>query len=169
METIAIYFEPVIKTYGILERTDLVLWSLTLRPALLARLAPSGPAEQAAQDLELVVACPLSDGRIRLHLVLNTASHVPPWVDAIDKACDDRQRVAPVAMVYFQGPHFGDRYGIAEAALTALVRHGIEILVVACAGASLHFVVPRDQAQTARQALSTAFVVPTTHNRSILK
>jgi hypothetical protein len=164
METIAMYWEPVIKTYGILERSDLVLWSLILRPGLWTLIAPAGVTEQDGQGLELVVACPLSDGRMRLHLVLNTSSQMPlpSWVDAIVKACDDRQRVEPVSMVHFQGPHFGDRYGIAEAALTALARHGIGILTVACAGASLHFVVPGDQVRKARQALSTAFVVPAT-------
>ncbi len=153
------YWEPVVKTYGILVRDARVLWSLTLPAEGFLRL-PALPAEQH-QELELVAARPMEDGRMRLHLLLSTPSPLPPWLEP----CDDLQRTAPVAMVYLQGPHFGDRFGIAEAALVALAQDGVMPLVTACTGASLHFAVHQASAAAARRALSNVFVVPANLNR----
>ena len=169
METIAMYWEPVIKTYGILAHNDRVLWSLTLRVGGLSHIPVLPPAEQPPQELELVTARPLGDGRMRLHLLLSRPSPLPPWTESIARECDDIQRIAPVAMVYLHGPHYGDRFGIADAALTALAGEGVTPLVSACAGASLHFVVRQEMAEAAHRALASAFVVPSALNRSISK
>ena len=63
----------------------------------------------------------------------------------------------PVDLVYFQGPHFGDRYGIAAAAFGALETQGIQLLAAGCTGASIYIVVPDKRAQAVIRCLSEPF------------
>ena len=54
METIAVYWEPLIKTYGITERIDLCLVSTTL-PMVESGCIADGFSNAAAQALKLVL------------------------------------------------------------------------------------------------------------------
>ena len=65
---------------------------------------------------------------------------------------------SPVELIYFQGPHFGDRYGIADAAFRALA--GQEVLAAGFSGASVYIVVADKQAQATIECLSEAFITP---------
>lgn len=69
-------------------------------------------------------------------------------------------RIAPVAVFSMNGPHFGDRYGIASALLTALNKANIDLLAFGCAIASISGVVPADQIETATDAIKNCFEVP---------
>ena len=63
-------------------------------------------------------------------------------------------------MISFQGPHFGDRYGIADTAFKALARQGVPILITVCSGAALYIVLPENKLHEARPLLAEAFEVP---------
>lgn len=164
METIAIYWEPIIKTYGIEERTGLSLVTIPLQ----IKNPDSGPlryleATKGCDNVVIIFAPPSSDGSLRLHLLFDGASPIntkgaepPPEV----------QIEAPVELLYFHGPHFGDRYGIADAALGALTDAKIPLKTMACSGASVYIVVPEGFARLAGKALSQAFAVPSTKNGS---
>jgi aspartokinase len=67
---------------------------------------------------------------------------------------------ADVELIYFQGPHFGDRYGIADAAFGALFAADVPVLAAACTAASIYIALPKDTAGRACKALSESFVVP---------
>jgi aspartokinase len=69
-------------------------------------------------------------------------------------------RVLPVEVVYFYGPHFGDRYGIAEAALKVLTESGIRATASACSGSCVYLVLPEGQSEEAVRALSRTFEIP---------
>ncbi len=167
METIAIYWEPKIKTYGIAERTGLSMVSLDL-PAeeLISGEGRLRRAGSAAGELLLVFARPPAKGQggLRLHLLFEGR---PSWhlleefsgVTGGGKSSGLRVD-ADVELVYFQGPHFGDRYGIADAAFGALLLAEVPVLAAACTGASVYIVLPKGSARTARKALSEPFVVP---------
>ena len=48
----------------------------------------------------------------------------------------------PVEMLYFHGPHFGDRYGIAHIAGHALQKEDIRYIAMGCSAASVHLLFP---------------------------
>ena len=157
METIAIYWEPVIKTYGIIERIGLSLVSLPL--------GGTGPGLEAIdfldavrtwENVKIVFSASAADGDLRLNILVGGEAALPAGVVLPPGLHVD----APVELVYFQGPHFGDRYGIAQAALDALADNNIALQAMACAGASVYLVVPEGQAGRAGQALTKAFVAP---------
>lgn len=70
------------------------------------------------------------------------------------------QTTSPVELVYFHGPHFGDRYGIADMALGTLRRKGLPILAAGCTGASVYIVVPEQRSAEIKQILSDVFDTP---------
>jgi len=165
METIAIYWEPKIKTYGIAERIGLSMVSLDLlTEEMIAGEDRLRRVGSAAGEFLLVFARPSKEGGFRLHLLferrpswhlLEEFSGVTGGGRSSGLRVDD-----DVELVYFQGPHFGDRYGIADAAFGALARADVPVLAAACTGASVYIVLPKGSAQAARKALSEAFVVP---------
>ena len=165
METIAVYYESNIKTYGIDQRTGLSMLSLLLPLSTFGRDNHSlFRAASDAGDLLLAFARPATGGGLRLHLLFEGR---PSWhlLEEFSEASHDSSpsglRVdAEVELVYLQGPHFGDRYGIADAAFRALGKESIPVLAAACTGASIYLVVPQQTAEKAKRALSGAFIVP---------
>jgi len=69
-------------------------------------------------------------------------------------------RPYPVAVFTMNGPHFGDRYGIAAELMNALEREGIEVLAVTCNMASITGIIPEDQVSQAIGAITACFEVP---------
>jgi hypothetical protein len=167
METIAIYWEPIIKTYGFQEKAGLALYRLTF---LVDRMADWGRRIQemaAAADGFLLALGQLVD-RETLQFNLLLEAPVPAGVRrALDEgpavAAGTRMEIeTPVALLYFQGPHFGDRYGIAAAAWTCLIRREVPVLALACTGASVYLILPEGQTEAARAAVGEAFEPPPT-------
>lgn len=153
LETIAVYWEPVIRTYGFQVRTGLTLvcWepassSVWGFPGHDASLVPGA-------ELLMAVALPTACGGLRLGLVFS--GRLPEAVSGL------KGRVQrPVELLYFQGPHFGDRYGIAAAALGALHRAAVPVIAAGCTGASIYIVLDPGRADEAVASLSDAFRVP---------
>ena len=63
-------------------------------------------------------------------------------------------------MIHFQGPHFGDRYGILDIALDALSGGGIPVLAAACTGASISLILSEKMAEPARALLEEVYEIP---------
>jgi hypothetical protein len=164
METIAVYWEPRIKTYGFNQRVGLTMVSLLL---------PTGssdadhdrfnPAVAAAGDLVLTFAVPTAQGDLRLNFLLDEAA-AGQLTAALSSVCSSGSRDARVEtgveLVHFNGPHFGDRYGIADAALQALRRAEVRPLGVVCASASVYIVLPRQTAEKVCRFLAETFDGP---------
>lgn len=164
METIAIYWEPIIKTYGIEVRTGLSLVTIPLQIEN-PDLEPLCYLEAAKEcdNVVIIFAPPSPDGGVHLHLLFDGAP--PPKTDGLE--FPSRMQVeVPVELVYFHGPHYGDRYGIANAALGALTDANIPLKAMACSGASVYIVVSEGDAQRGGKALLGAFAVPSTKNGS---
>jgi len=156
METFAVYWEPIIKTYGICERTGLCLVTLDLP---FDRIGDGGDwltrfASRFDGALVLIFSRPATPAGLRLHLLLDRHP------SALEGVCSGLRVDNPVEMVYFQGPHYGDRYGIAGAAVSALAKHGVPLLAVVCTGASVYLITPKGMAGAARTALGNAFSTP---------
>jgi hypothetical protein len=167
METIAVYWEPKIKTYGIAEKTGLSMVSFFLLMEELGRgEGRLRRAASAAGDLLLVFARPSAHSGLRLHLLFEgrpTWHLLEEFSGATGGGKPSGLRVdADVELVYLQGPHYGDRYGIADAAFGALINAKVPVLAAACTAASIYIVLPKDAAAPARKALSEKFIVPGT-------
>jgi len=74
-------------------------------------------------------------------------------------------RISPVAIFSMNGPHFGDRYGIASELLAAFERNGIDLICINCTVASITGVVHSSQTAAALQAIQGCFDVPTVNKR----
>lgn len=71
----------------------------------------------------------------------------------------DLESRSPVSAFSMNGPHFGDRYGIASELLHALNESGIDLLALGCTIASIIGVVPSHQIEPAIQAIQGCFEV----------
>ncbi|MCD6296753.1 MAG: hypothetical protein J7M30_06325 [Deltaproteobacteria bacterium] len=69
-------------------------------------------------------------------------------------------RISPVAVFSMNGPHFGDRYGIASELLTAFDKARVDLLALSCSIHSINGVVPTGQDDSAIQAIQACFEVP---------
>jgi hypothetical protein len=166
METIAVYWEPKIKTYGMVPKTGLTLVSMTLpmtdTTAVLRNLRSRA---DLAEGLLMITASPCAEGRLKTDLVLAPPahpSHQQVLIDGQASGVDpDAFRIQKdVEMVYFHGPHYGDRYGIAHRVFGALIAHKVALLASACSASSIYLVVPRGAAGAVCQALADDVVVP---------
>lgn len=164
METIAVYWEPKIRVYGLTQETGLSLYTL-LFPA--ERLSYWGGVvaklEGQGGKFELVNVQSASSATMQLCLI-PVEKHGVDVGRVLEASLENEKstflnHTAPVEMIYLHGPHFQDRYGIAEAALTPLHRAKIPILSSGCAGTSVFIVVSENRAQEAAACLSETFVL----------
>jgi aspartokinase len=165
METIAVYWESKPKTYGFKEVTDLSLINIAIKPGEMGQWG-LWLLELADLDIgfHLSIVKYSNRQKLRLYILLEKF-----WADSglsnIDKRIDlETQKnfhlTSPVELISFQGPHFGDRYGIAHTAFKTLDDQGIPILVTACSGAAVYIVLPEKKLQEARPLLAEAFEAP---------
>jgi len=68
--------------------------------------------------------------------------------------------ITPVELIYFQGPHFGDRFGIADFTYRALKDDADDLLGAVFSCASIYLVLPEGAAGRAKERLTAAFHVP---------
>jgi hypothetical protein len=170
MEIIAVYWEPEIKTYGFQVKSGLRLITVMLpfdRVAELGEIMEGG--SEPPQHFIMVLAQPVDTKLLRVHLLLEPSGgeQVMEMIRKTDVVAPGAisEIDAPVELIYFQGPHFGDRYGIADAAFRALDTQSIQVLGAGCSGASIYIVVPDKKAKTAIRCLSGFFKVPETTTR----
>jgi aspartokinase len=165
VETIAVYWEPRPKTYGFKEVFDLSLVTIKIKPE---EMSQWGLWLMELADINigfhLILAKYSTDRELRLYILLEKL-----WADSVLSYFDKKINLdsekefylrSPVELISFQGPHFADRYGIADSAFKALDNHGIPILIAACSGAAVYIVLPENKLQEARFFLNEAFEVP---------
>lgn len=163
LETKAAYWEPRVKTYGFQRMTGLSLIEITVRTAGIDSLGQA--------------FCRLGDAGVGFHLVFSRPSsrglevcllvtaqwakvieeHMQKLVEGADKVVG---RTSPAEMVFFQGPHFGDRYGILDAAVGGLAARGIRMTATVCSGSCIYIVLPEGKSEEAVLALSEVFEIP---------
>lgn len=167
METIAIYWEPIIKTYGFQEKAGLALCRLVFSWEQTEEWGRRIQEMSSSGDgFLLALGQPVGRETLQFNLLL-----AGPGQDRIRRSLEQGLAVSartrleietPVDLLYFQGPHFGDRYGIADAAWTCLVRREVPVLALACTGASVYLILPDGKTAAARAALAEAFQAPQT-------
>jgi aspartokinase len=164
LETIAVYWENKIKTYGFQVERDLSLFQISMAPRALTRFGSVVFNDTSDIQFGWVLVQASSTHTLEIHILLDQKWEQPMHAllesyrrDA--KGLDLRVK-SPVEMVFFHGPHFGDRYGIADTALGTLRRKGLPILIAACTGASVYIIVPEHRSAEAKDILSDVFDTP---------
>lgn len=165
VETVAVYWEPVIRVYGFDVRKDITLLELTFP---IDAMASRGEAlvALAADGLSFlqVLVDRLDDNRISLYLVLQ-AQAAERAISMLQQAAENDplftiRPVRHLEMLFFHGPHFQDRYGIAHALFRALDQSQLSLHLVGCTGTSISLVLGAGEAEQARALLVKDFVVP---------
>ena len=165
METVAVYSESKIRTYGFdlqqglnlmemdLSDDNIHQWGNTLSGApwegcrfeWMVAWTDQGPSTK------FWLLCDDANARICAHHLKGAAA------DPMDFVLNSAVRVD---VIRFQGPHFGDRFGVADYTLTALVRHGIDFMGMTCSISGISLVLPRGRGQTATTVLRSVFEIP---------
>jgi aspartokinase len=166
VETIAVYQETIIKTYGfqIVEGLSMLLMrvpndQMSSIESLFAGAEGPDPKFQAvfsqSMGTDSMSVCLLVDTRKEREI----------------KACVQRTlqgtlkidlvSVKPVDLICFHGPHFGDRYGIAQAVFQSLRDRSITVLASEFSQSTVILVLQGGAAEAAKSCLSGAFQVPT--------
>jgi aspartokinase len=166
METIAVYKEERVKVYGITEKTGLALAILSFPANQIEQWGQRlALLEDLIQRFELVTYHAARKEMTELHLLFDQKWNEPlketvsRWVKPGQPA--ELSLKQPVDILYLHGPHFQDRFGIADIAFMALRQNGIDILVSGCAGTSMYLVIPEDHGRRTLKILSEPFLIPT--------
>jgi aspartokinase len=160
METIAVYWEQPIKTYGFQKVTDLVLveFSYPLKQITsLGRTLSQDALQKVKAEFIIVQEC---GETISITLCLSEKEYKDYWVSVADAPGSTPCKYTyPVGIIYFHGPHFGDRYGIAEATFSTLSEADIEIVASGCSASSVFVVLAQDDIARAENVLNHTFEV----------
>ena len=160
METIAVYWEPRIKTYGFQRLTDLALIEFSYpvhemkslgeilsQDELYEAKAKFMFAQKSDSELSFIFCLPVEEGK-DFHQSLKK-----------DLRPTTHRYVYPVAIIFFHGPHFGDRYGIADATFSTLSNADIEVVASGCSSSSVFLVLLQDDIDKAEEVLGKTFEV----------
>lgn len=165
METIAVYQETIIKTYGfqLVEGLSMLLMRVANdRFASIESLFTG--AEGPDPTFHAVFSQWMGPDSMGVCLLVDAQK------EREIKAClqwrlkramkSAIESVKPVDLICFQGPHFGDRYGIAQAVFQALRDRSIPVLASEFSQSSIILVLQGGVAEAAKSCLSGAFQVP---------
>ena len=165
METIAVYFEPVAKSYSPHTVTGVVMVETPLAFESISRSGCPGPSPAAASGrFSFVTLQREPDGAATLYAVA-PPEDIPALLASFGRpaaadAADAGLRMQPVEMVLLQGPHFYERYGIAAAVLEKLRKKKAVVLLAGFSGNMAYLVVPDGTAEIAKTALAECLHLP---------
>ena len=165
METIAVYYESKIRTYGFNLKKEILLCELTIRSESIGSWGKELQSLAASSTFfHLVWACSGKLGEIKFFLLCDDVygDKINDFIQSQKelKIVQSAQCEASMELIYFQGPHYGDRYGIADFTLKALLQHQIPPKAITCSGAAVYLVFPKTLGVKAKVVLSSAFEVP---------
>lgn len=165
METIAVYWEPLIRVYGFDIRKDTALLELDFRPETAAcwgQRIESLAGSVSGFIMMLLQHIDAETTRVCLALKQNLAADCLRELEKFDRnGYKGTIRIhQPVDILFFHGPHFQDRYGIVDAVFQAIDPQIISLHAVGCTGTSVYLVVGAGQAEPAREMLAAGFTVP---------
>jgi hypothetical protein len=165
METIAVYWESKIRTYGFnlfegvgLHRIDLLADDL----ATWAGALHSVTDDEAS--FRLVWCQRETPGPFTFFLVCNEDTwhglHPLPASGGSEAQAAQAMTHTPADVICFHGPHFGDRYGIMDFTYRALAQGPVPLLGAVCSVASIYLVVPAGWGGKTQALLMAAFEIP---------
>ena len=168
-KAVATYQEKVIKVYWVLPYPDLDLWAASIPSA--AILGDIADVLIKFGDLGLTMPFLIAIPRLRTDELLIAFSTAHPQ-GAKDQGSEIRRllsehipgirpmRLTPVAGIFLHGPHFGDRYGIANTLVEALEQAHVSILALSCTISSISVIIRQQELAPALLVLSQKFEGP---------
>jgi aspartokinase len=156
---IASYQEKVVRIYDIVQQSGLDLWSLVVDQIGLAKL---GAALMALGQWEIrmpfVIALLSPENRLVFNFCF-PGEQDSQIRETFSSHLGDTElaRHSQVAALYIHGPHFGDRYGIANTLVRALERGGVSLLAIGCTVSSISVIIREEDLTAAVQALEATF------------
>lgn len=163
VETIARYWEPVIKIYGSSLKTGLAGMSISFTGEQLGQvmviLTKSG-----VQRFEMMGLTRSESGRFHLLLIVDP-DYCRDAVESVLAVIGNEREIEcsvqhGMELLFFHGPHFQDRYGVIHAAVSALAKASIDITCAACSGTGVHLVAQEGIGVRMLEELGEVFVVP---------
>jgi hypothetical protein len=165
VETIAVYWESIVRIYGFTVTPGLAL--LNFRVDADAWNTPGAAAViEASEPIRFEAAagqCLGGTGHVRS--ILTAIDQVTPLRSFIEKrfgksAVEDLVVTAPVDVISFQGPHFGDRFGIVNNTFQAVDKAGVPVLGSGFSSSTVYLVFPGGTANRVQRRLAEVFTVP---------
>lgn len=158
------FHEDIITIYDFNYRTDMDLWGVKLPVTELGNFSANlSTLNQFKIRMPFFISISLpDDDHIYFSSLFETVHHdivkqtLPGNLSELDLYC-----VGPATVFLLHGPHFGDRYGIANTLVKALQRTGIPVLALSCAISSISLVVRAGDSDQTIHALGSVFQTST--------
>lgn len=159
-EVVAAYQEKVIKIYHLIQQTDLDLWSFSIPSSTLLENLGAALMALGVQGLKIPFLVALPGPEDRFVCSFCTATERAEEVERLLEAhipVIPPERLSPVAALFFHGPHFGDRYGIADTLVKALEGVNVSLVALSCTVSSISLVIRQEDLPAAVQVLTETF------------
>jgi len=166
-KVVATYQEKVIKVYWIVPQPDLDLWGMSVSSTdILAGFADALlELGDLGMQIPFLVAIPGLGNREFL-LSFSTAASLEERGSEIRRILKKHlpdlrpMRLTPVAGIFLHGPHFGDRYGIAQILTEALEKAHVSLLALSCTISSISLIIRQHELAAAQLVLTNTFAAP---------
>jgi len=156
---IASYQEKVVRIYDIVQQSGLDLWSLVVDQRRLTKLgAALLDLGQEKIRMPFLLALLSPEDRLVFNFCFPGEQN-----SRIEETLSSRlgktvlDHYSRVAALYIHGPHFGDRYGIANTLVRALESAGVSLLAMGCTVSSISVIIRKEDLTAAVQALEATF------------
>ncbi|MCU0595181.1 MAG: hypothetical protein MUC98_06945 [Desulfobacterota bacterium] len=163
METRAAYRESRIKTYGFETMSDLSLLRVLVKQEQMESLGQTF-CRLGEEGANFLLVFSQRRGEVLEICLIVTAIWARAIEDRLKEVLAGKDASArsgvPVEMVFFYGPHFGDRHGILDAAVKGLAARRVKMTAAVCSGSCIYLVLPEGNAEAAVASLSEVFEIP---------
>ncbi len=159
-QVVAAYQEKVIKIYRLIHLADLDFWSFSIPSATILENLGSAFMALGEKGLKIpfLVALPGPEDRFVCSFCTDTArSEEVAGLMEVHIPVIPPERRSPMSALFFHGPHFGDRYGIAETLMKALAKVRVSLVALSCTVSSVSLVISQEEARAAIRVLRETF------------
>jgi len=163
VETVARYWEPVIRIYGSNLKTGLAECVISFSPETLSRVM-GNLSNSGVQRFEMMALTRSQSGRCHVQVILDPGRDQGALASMRNCFADEQDAELSVRhgmeMLFFHGPHFQDRYGVIHTAVRALARASIDFRCTSCSGTGVHLIADEGVGNRMLEVLGEVFVVP---------
>ncbi|MCL4503757.1 MAG: hypothetical protein M1438_18170 [Deltaproteobacteria bacterium] len=168
-KVVADYQEKVIKVYWIVPQPDLDLWGMAISSTGILAGFADALLELGSLGLKIpfLVAIPARESK---DFLLSFSAVSPQTLEergpqirrVLQKHLPDLKpmRLTPVAGIFLHGPHFGDRYGIAQVLVQCLEKAHVRLLALSCTISSISLIIRQQELAAAQLVLGNTFASP---------
>jgi aspartokinase len=166
---VAAYQEKIIKIYCLVKEMDIDLWEVSVPSSRALEELGGALMDMGERSFRLpfLVALPALDKpELRVAFGVRAEVPAPKRAEEIQQLLSSHlpglsaRLITPAAVIFVHGPHFGDRYGIAQTLAEALERAAVTLLGLSCAVSSISVMIKQQELNAALRVLEQTFEVP---------